>query len=192
MGSYPTKLHHPLLNQLIHTHIFLIVMIYILFIFFFTLKGLSAHSFYWGIFLMPIGVLTWTLAEYFVHRFIFHGNLANRKFQYFMHGYHHIYPKDSSRYVLPLGLTFPAMFAVGFLFYFLFGSYGYFLMSGFILGYLMYDVTHYTIHRFSPKIRLGKFLKSYHFYHHFKNSAHCFGVSSPLWDHVFKTTNFDS
>ena len=60
--------------------------------------------------------------------------------------------------------------------------------SGFIAGYLIYDLTHYATHHFKIKRRYFKFVKFNHMQHHFKCPDKRFGVSSPIWDHVFGTS----
>jgi sterol desaturase/sphingolipid hydroxylase (fatty acid hydroxylase superfamily) len=61
------------------------------------------------------------------------------------------------------------------------------MFSGFVVGYLFYDMTHYGMHHF--KVRRGPFyqLKQYHMLHHFKTPEKRFGVSSPFWDIIFRT-----
>jgi sterol desaturase/sphingolipid hydroxylase (fatty acid hydroxylase superfamily) len=65
------------------------------------------------------GFLFFTLAEYMVHRHVYHlpGTTEKRaKFAYTMHGVHHDYPKDKQRLAMP-----PAMsVAVGTILFFLF------------------------------------------------------------------------
>jgi dihydroceramide fatty acyl 2-hydroxylase len=61
------------------------------------------------------------------------------------------------------------------------------LMAGFIVGYLLYDMTHYATHHFPMRSGYAKFLKRHHMMHHYKDPATRFGVSSPLWDWVFGT-----
>ena len=61
------------------------------------------------------------------------------------------------------------------------------LVSGFILGYLVYDLTHYATHHFPMKRGVFKFLRRYHMQHHFKTPNARYGVSSPLWDYIFRT-----
>ena len=50
-----------------------------------------------------------------------------------------------------------------------------------------YDYTHYYLHHHTPKTRLGKRLREQHMRHHFQDHRYGFGVSSPLWDVVFRT-----
>jgi len=59
--------------------------------------------------------------------------------------------------------------------------------SGFILGYLAYDYTHYHVHHHVPKTQFGKKLREHHMRHHFQDHRYGFGVSSPLWDAVMRT-----
>lgn len=104
-----------------------------------------------------------------------------------MHGYHHLRPTDYKRLVLPLLITIPIVLVLYPLFTYMLENNAQPLFAGFITGYLFYDTIHYVVHRYNPKSALGKFLKYYHFHHHFKSNQRCFGVSSPLWDYVFNT-----
>jgi 4-hydroxysphinganine ceramide fatty acyl 2-hydroxylase len=61
------------------------------------------------------------------------------------------------------------------------------LFAGGIIGYLCYDMTHYYIHFRSPRSKYFYFLKRYHHNHHFVNPDKAFGISSPLWDKIFRT-----
>jgi sterol desaturase/sphingolipid hydroxylase (fatty acid hydroxylase superfamily) len=46
---------------------------------------------------------------------------------------------------------------------------------------------HYYVHRGSVPGRIGRFLRKYHMTHHYAKPDRHFGVSSPLWDLVFRT-----
>lgn len=184
------SLYQTILVQLKSTHILLIVGIYLSAALFFIIKALAQDSIYVVIFMILIGMSLWTLMEYGTHRFLFHGKSKSKKLmklQYFIHGYHHVYPMDTTRYVVPLAVTFPVTVLFYVFYKFIFGT-NEAVFAGFLIGYLLYDGCHYTIHCFRPKTRVGKFLKTHHFFHHFKASHLCFGVTNPLWDHVFNTT----
>ena len=43
------------------------------------------------------------------------------------------------------------------------------------------------MHHFVPKSKLGKRLREQHMRHHFQDHRYGYGVSSPLWDVVFRT-----
>ena len=60
------------------------------------------------------------------------------------------------------------------------------VFSGYVIGYVFYDLTHYTLHHVQFKRGVGKFLRAHHMRHHTEWETR-FGVSSPLWDHVFGT-----
>jgi sterol desaturase/sphingolipid hydroxylase (fatty acid hydroxylase superfamily) len=104
-----------------------------------------------------------------------------------VHGVHHAYPDDSRRWVMPLIVTLPISTLIFFGFRFVLGPLGEPVFGGFIHGYLTYDMLHYFIHRGRMPTRLGRFLRQYHLAHHYASPERHFGVSSPLWDHVFRT-----
>jgi sterol desaturase/sphingolipid hydroxylase (fatty acid hydroxylase superfamily) len=141
--------------------------------------------------LFGVGVLVWTLSEYVLHRWVFHwvdDTARGRRIHFLLHGVHHDFPNDKDRLVMPLGFSLP----LGSLFF------GLFLLvcgirlaeplfAGLVLGYLTYDGTHYAVHHFKPKTRIGRFVKRHHMLHHHMDHDGGFGVSSPLWDIVFRT-----
>lgn len=60
----------------------------------------------------------------------------------------------------------------------------------FFIGYMSYDVIHYSLHHIdTTNNKKGWFhkLQQYHNQHHFGGEEAGFGVSSPLWDIVFRT-----
>jgi sterol desaturase/sphingolipid hydroxylase (fatty acid hydroxylase superfamily) len=60
--------------------------------------------------------------------------------------------------------------------------------AGFLLGYLVYDMSHYHMHHHRSKNRLSLALRRYHYRHHFQQADRGFGVTSPVWDQVFRTS----
>ena len=144
------------------------------------------------IFIMILaGLFIWSLTEYSLHRWLFHFHPkteAMKKVFWTFHGVHHDYPQDSKRLVMPPSVSIP----ISTLFFFMFGAmvgensvYPFF--AGFLVGYLFYDITHYAIHHFNFKGNIWKKLKDWHAIHHYKYDTLGFGVSSPVWDYVFKT-----
>ncbi len=139
------------------------------------------------------GIFVWTFTEYAIHRFVFHYEPKSNFGQYIhhiSHGIHHDYPRDSRRLVMPPVISIPlALF-----FYWLFS-----LIidpvhlapfySGFVFGYICYDMIHYATHHFPMKGPIGLYLKHHHSRHHYQNEKLGFGVSSPLWDFVFGTNH---
>ncbi len=143
-----------------------------------------------------IGLFLWTLSEYLLHRFVFHFPAKSEKAKrivFLYHGIHHTQPQVKTRLVMPPVVSIPlaALF------------YGFFylilavifkaplwldpIFSAFIVGYLVYDLTHYATHHFPMRSGYAKFVKRYHMQHHYKTPDKRFGVSSPVWDIVFHT-----
>jgi len=136
------------------------------------------------------GILTWTLMEYVLHRWVFHWKRDTpfgRRFHFLLHGAHHDYPNDKDRLVMPLGASLPMSTIFYGLFRLALGPAGDALFVGFVVGYLTYDGTHYAIHHFPQRTAVGRWLKKHHMLHHHADHDGGFGVSSPLWDHVFRT-----
>ena len=143
-----------------------------------------------------LGLFLWTLAEYTLHRFVFHfpakGEKAE-KFIFLFHGIHHAQPQCKTRLVMPPVVSIPlaALFYGIFqlIFSVLLNSPQWIapIFSAFIFGYLVYDLTHYATHHFPMHSGYAKFIKRYHMQHHYKTPDKRFGVSSPLWDLVFST-----
>ena len=138
------------------------------------------------------GLATWTLTEYLLHRFIFHFPAKSefgKRIHFIFHGVHHDYPSDSKRLVMPPSVSLP----LAILFFFIFRiTLGEFMMlpffSGFILGYLFYDITHYAIHHFNMHSKFWLAIKNHHMLHHYHDEFKGYGVSTPFWDVIFRTT----
>ena len=64
-------------------------------------------------------------------------------------------------------------------------------VAGMMVGYLIYDSTHFLVHHYSMPTKFGKFIKRHHMRHHFKDPDKDYGVSSPLWDVIFRTFSGD-
>ena len=141
--------------------------------------------------LVLAGLLLWTLSEYWLHRKIFHwdpDHPIGHRLHFIIHGVHHDHPNDRMRLVMPPGASIPLAALFFGLFWLIFGlPTALPLFAGFLIGYLMYDYTHYYLHHFVPKSKLGKRLREQHMRHHFQDHRYGFGVSSPLWDVVFRT-----
>lgn len=136
------------------------------------------------------GMATWTLAEYVMHRYVFHfinDNKFVKAFHFAMHGYHHEVPHDYNRLFMPPvpALLFLSLFFG--IFYLIIGKAAWFFLPGFEIGYLLYSVVHYTVHTRVPKNKFLHSLWLHHANHHYKYPEKAFGVSSQLWDKVFNT-----
>ncbi len=141
------------------------------------------------------GLFIWTFTEYAMHRFVFHfkpRNSFQERISFLFHGVHHAQPQCKTRLVMPLPVSIPLALAFYGLFYLILNillrvNWLDPLFSGFVTGYLIYDLTHYATHHFPMRSGYLKFLKRYHMQHHYKAPDKLFGVSSPIWDYVFNT-----
>jgi sterol desaturase/sphingolipid hydroxylase (fatty acid hydroxylase superfamily) len=106
---------------------------------------------------------------------------------YLVHGVHHAYPDDSRRWMIPLTVSLPILGLLYLIARVLTGGFGPPLFAGFMHGYLTYDLVHYYVHRGRVPGRIGRYLRRYHMIHHYAKPDGHFGVSSPLWDLVFRT-----
>ena len=159
-----------------------------------------------------IGLLIWTFIEYLLHRFAFHApdevmrethqisagleldqavipELPTfRHVVYFIfHGVHHEYPSDSLRLVMPPVASLPMGLMAWVIFSMLFGGNMIPAFAGSLVGYLVYDTTHFVLHHRSVPTAFGKLIKKAHMRHHFLDPDEDYGVSSPLWDIIFRT-----
>ena len=142
--------------------------------------------------LFVAGVIAWTLVEYWLHRTLFHWEPKTSwgpRLHFLLHGVHHSWPNDRYRLVLPPTVSLPLAAAFGLLFYWALGQRVWFFHAGFLFGYMVYDLTHYYIHHGKIRARWMRKIQGHHMSHHFNKryKDRRFGVSSPIWDWVFRT-----
>jgi 4-hydroxysphinganine ceramide fatty acyl 2-hydroxylase len=142
--------------------------------------------------MLPVGLATWTLVEYALHRFVFHYHPTSawgKTIHFWFHGVHHDYPNDSNRLVMVPTISVPLAIFFYLLFQQVFGEvYVKPFFVGLVTGYLFYDLTHYALHHASFNNKFWITLKNHHMYHHYKDPENGFGVSTTFWDLVFHTT----
>ncbi|KAL5577797.1 hypothetical protein UlMin_019496 [Ulmus minor] len=156
-----------------------------------SMSAQMGHTFPQLALMVGLGIFIWTLLEYTLHRFLFHiktksywGNTAH----YLLHGCHHKHPMDRLRLVFPPTAT--AVLCIPFwnlVKLMATPSTTPALFGGGLLGYVMYDVTHYYLHHGQPSKEQIRNLKKYHLNHHFRIQNKGFGITSSLWDKVFGT-----
>lgn len=155
----------------------------------------SSVNIWLSLLLIGLGIFVWTFVEYAMHRFVFHyepKSKIGQKLHWIMHGVHHDYPQDAKRLVLPPSLSLPLATAFFLIFYSIIpipALYPFF--AAFLIGYLIYDIGHYAMHHFSFKSNLFKKVKLHHMKHHYVKPHEGYGVSSPLWDIIFRTRGTD-
>lgn len=137
------------------------------------------------------GLAFWTLAEYVLHRWVFHfhpTSALGKRIHFIFHGVHHDYPKDRLRLVMPLSASIPMATIIYFIFYPFFGEFTLAcFFGGFLFGYLIYDECHYAMHHANFKSGWFKKIKDHHMLHHYSDPEKGFGVSSAIWDKIFNS-----
>lgn len=191
---------NPFLERLTHVHPITPLLLWAPIVVALAYRGVAVH----GLSLLSSGlwivggVLVWTFAEYQLHRRVFHFNATTplqKRLQFLIHGLHHEDPNDPTRLVMP---PVAGIVLALFLYCFFLGLFTLLIpgsalsvidpfFSGFLIGYLLYDYTHYWIHHFAPRSAWGRAIKRHHMDHHFVHQNARWGVSSPLWDILLGT-----
>jgi len=192
LRASPPMFDSRLLDALSRVHPTVPVVIFVPVIVVLTAWGLQDVSLPGVVGLMAGGYALWTLFEYWLHRIVFHFEPAEgigARMHWIIHGVHHDHPNDPLRLVMPPAVSLPLGAIVFGVLYVIFGArYAPGLGAGFFAGYLAYDMTHYYLHHFRPRGRLGRMLRERHMRHHFQDETCGFGISAPYWDEVFGTS----
>ena len=204
MSEYPSTRAHrvdesvrlfenPLLEKLSHVHPIVPLLVWGPLAAWLMVRAVTVHGIGpAGLALIAVaGLLAWTLAEYLLHRFLFHFPAKSRlgkRIIYLFHGVHHDTPQDKTRLVMPPAGAVPILAVLWLLFSLVLPQpWAEPFTAFFIVGYLVYDYIHYATHHFPMRHPLLRYLKQYHMRHHFAGEEGRYGVSSPLWDWVFGT-----
>jgi sterol desaturase/sphingolipid hydroxylase (fatty acid hydroxylase superfamily) len=133
------------------------------------------------------GVVVWTLLEYFLHRFAFHqrvfGALVAKE-----HILHHAKVDYFAPPWIKVALAVPILGGIVALATLALGlSLGTSIPIGTLAGYAFYEVLHRRLHVAPPRGAYGRWARRHHLLHHFGRSDMNHGVTSPVWDIVFRT-----
>ena len=135
------------------------------------------------------GAAVWTLLEYGLHRVALHF------MAYFspMHALHHADPLGLIGTPSWISITvwlsvvlLPVYFWMGF-------NIANGATVGIMLGYWWYGIVHHVIHHHARKSSLDRGrsyfdnLRAWHMRHHHSPKHGNFGVTTPIWDHIFRT-----
>ena len=139
------------------------------------------------IFVFFIGIITWTMTEYLLHRFLGHVHKGRNFFKA-----EHIQHHSKANYFAPAykkAITAILVSALLFIVICLFTSCAaaFAFIVGFTGMYGLYELTHFRYHSKEPIARAFIILRKHHFYHHFHNPKMNHGVTTRFWDRVFGT-----
>jgi len=127
------------------------------------------------------GLALWTAVEYAMHRIVLH-RLAP-------HYQHHDEPETLAYIFAPLWLSGVSAVVLFVLLGFAAGSFqrGALVEAATVSGYLLYEALHVRMHSAVAGGPLLRALRKHHFYHHFADDSRCYGVTTPIWDYIFRT-----
>ena len=129
-----------------------------------------------------LGLFTFSFVEYFFHRWMFHTRVP-----LFAEGHrlHHERPLgyDSLPFFLPGAVL---LTLTGLCTLFLPTGFALLLMGAVTLGYIIYGLSHFTIHHVRFKQPLLRSWAAHHHVHHYHPDSN-FGLTTPLWDVLLST-----
>jgi hypothetical protein len=135
------------------------------------------------------GVFAWSFGEYTLHRFAFHEQRGSWKGS-IEHLRHHAGLDHRPGTTL---LSWAGIWTVGAT---VFAPLGWLLAGvpggvalgmGWVVGFYLYEYLHWAEHRSGPRTRYGRWARRHHLHHHFGAPRKNHGVTTPLWDLVFRT-----
>lgn len=133
------------------------------------------------------GVLTWTLLEYLIHRWMGH----DRRFRNSPFGVEHVRHHVEGDYFAPtwkkLGVVAVVAVIVGVPSIAIGGATGAAYLGGLLAFYGVYEWLHRREHTHAGIGPYGRWARRHHFHHHFVDGRRNHGVTSPIWDLVFGT-----
>ena len=133
------------------------------------------------------GLATWTLLEYLLHRFVFHERRLGKRASA-GHLEHHARIDWFVPWSTKLAMAVVVLGALSLVTVPLAGlAVGFWLSAGIVAGWLAYEALHRAIHVLPPRTAYGRWARRHHLHHHFVDPASNHGVSSPVWDVVFRT-----
>ena len=113
-----------------------------------------------------LGWLIWTFTEYSLHRTLFHwkpDTAWGPRMHFLLHGVHHQWVRDRFRLVMPPAVSLLLGVLFGMCFRLTLGPvWGWAMFSGFLWGYMVYDVTHYATHHLKFRHPWFLSLKKHH------------------------------
>jgi sterol desaturase/sphingolipid hydroxylase (fatty acid hydroxylase superfamily) len=140
-----------------------------------------------AVLIVVAGLMTWSFLEYAIHNWVGHlckgRNEVSR--EHLRHHADSAYFAPWSKKLLLAGLILSAIWVGGTLLGATWAVNAY--VSTIVTGWLGYEWLHRRLHTHAPRTALGRWARRHHLHHHFASPARNHGVSSPIWDHVFRT-----
>lgn len=167
-------------------------LVYVPIALFFLWRSYKAPGFVGSTWLLYVsGLFFWTLLEYGIHRGLLHFADVGARWNMGLaqiHARHHEHPEDVSQVIISPIQTLPISLVVYWVIrIFLNAPRTGGIVAGVLTGYLAYETFHYAFHApVSLRWKWLNALRKYHARHHFETPDARFGVTTPLWDFVFR------
>ena len=141
--------------------------------------------------LLGSGIMTWLLIEYGLHRFIFHYDAHSALGQRILHRTHLAHHENPGNTKLLSGIVLGLAIApeIVLVAWAITGSWraAFYFLNGVAAGYFYYEWLHFYVHHSRTRLKLFRYLRTYHLLHHHQTTEMRFGVTSPLIDLIFGT-----
>jgi len=138
---------------------------------------------------LALGSLTWTILEYYFHRFDLHSPSSISDGYINSHLIHHSFPNLKNKVALSWSTLTAKVFLIVIVLRLFMAdlSVGMWYV-GFMMTIIAYDSIHYYCH-FGGETNIGwlKRLRINHLKHHYRDQQTNFGVTTNFWDKVFGT-----
>ena len=136
---------------------------------------------------LGLGILSWSFAEYALHSGYAHRAKGRNRFsrEHLKHHSNGLYFAASREKALAGSVAFaattPAAIWIAGV------AHGLCFAGAFACTYLTYEYLHRRVHTHAPRTAYGQWMRRHHLHHHYTRPRENHGVTSPLWDHVFRT-----
>jgi sterol desaturase/sphingolipid hydroxylase (fatty acid hydroxylase superfamily) len=146
--------------------------------------------------LIIVGLLTWGIYEYAVHRWVLHRKPSAEGFNLpgnLTHLRHHANPHSLQRLNVQLSESVPVCVVYCLLAWIITGGWQAMthLFTGLIAGYFFYEYLDFQAHHGTSRMRFASYFRKYHLQHHHYDATVRFGVTSPLFDYLFGTFHLE-
>ena len=134
-----------------------------------------------------LGAVLWTFMEYNIHRFMAHEFNWPNPFRSEHLRHHFVKDYFAPAYKKALAAIVVISIMTGLTSLFLDFTTAFVFSGSFTAMYLFYEYTHWSFHVFGPLTPYGKYMRKHHFYHHFVDDQMNHGVTTPVWDILYRT-----
>ncbi|MEM0906450.1 MAG: sterol desaturase family protein [Pseudomonadota bacterium] len=146
--------------------------------------------------LVLVGLFVWTFLEYILHRWMLHWEPEEKFYKLIRkcfpsHRSHHDSPMNERKNIKLQLKIVVYLFVAYTAFLWLIGiplAWALPVNAGILFGYQAYEYVHVACHHLPMRNAWAALLKRHHGIHHHRDETVNFGVTTTIWDSVFRTT----